>query len=256
MSRLSPSAIVRSQARKTLKGNYVAAVASFVILLLPIYLILGMESVVSVLLSYVTDDKVVYGALNIIIITPLVVLTAALFSPLLNGYIRAFYDAAYTREFRMSNLFFYFSKGRYHKALLLNLSLIVRIMFPALLFFLPLFVYYFFCISYMDDFVGTVLYKDFEFLLTIMSSILLILYSLKYFLVFTLFCSDEDMDISRIFSTSKAVMREQKGSATKLFFSFTPWMLLCLLIVPALYVIPYMTQSLCIGAKWMSMKGN
>ena len=89
-----------------------------------------------------------------------------------------------------------------------------------------------------------------------MSSILLIIYSLKYFLVLTMFCGDDSIEARDLFRMSKEIMRDQKGSATKLFFSFTPWMLLCLLIIPALYVVPYMTQSLCIGAKWMTMKGK
>lgn len=256
MSRLSPSATVRSQARNALKGNYVAAVASFVILILPIYLITGLLSVVSVLLTELIDDKAILGAVGIVVLTPLTILSSVLLSPLFNGFVRAFYEAAYTREFRLINLFYYFSKGRYHRALHLNLSFLLRIILPAMLFFLPLFVYNVFCYNYMDSFVDTVLYKDFAFLLSVMSSILLILYSLKYFLVFTLFCSEDKMDSKEIFSTSKAVMQEQKGAATKLIFSFTPWMLLCLLIIPALYVVPYMTQSLCIGAKWMTMKGE
>ena len=47
-------------------------------------------------------------------------------------------------------------------------------------------------------------------------------------------------------------MKNRTGSAAKLIFSFTPWILLCLLILPMLYVIPYMTQSLCVSAKWMT----
>ena len=59
MNPLSPSAIVRSQARKTLKGNYVAAVASFFILLLPIYLIEGLSSVLDTILRQFTNDAAI-----------------------------------------------------------------------------------------------------------------------------------------------------------------------------------------------------
>lgn len=256
MSGLSPSAVVRSQARKTLKGNYVAAVASFVILLLPIFIIEGLVSVIDGLLSLITQDPNMLGVLEIVTLTPITILLVVLFSPLFNGFVRLFYEASFTREFNMNNLFYYFGSGKYHRALHLNLSFAIRLMFPAVLFYLPLFAYYIFCFAYMDSFVGTMLYKDFEFILMIMSSILLIIYSLKYFLVLTMFCNDDSIEARDLFRMSKEIMRDQKGSATKLFFSFTPWMLLCLLILPALYVVPYMTQSLCIGAKWMTMKGK
>lgn len=256
MSGLSPSAVVRSQARKTLKGNYVAAIASFVILLLPIFLIKGLATVIDGLLTFITDDPTMFGVLEIVTLTPITILLVVLLSPLFNGFVRIYYEASFTREFNMNNLFYYFGSGKYHRAVHLNLSFAIRLMFPAVLFFLPLFAYYIFCFAFMDAFVGTVLYKDFEFILTIMSSILLIIYSLKYFLVMTMFCTDDSIEARDLFRMSKEIMKDQKGDATKLFFSFTPWMLLCLLIIPALYVVPYMTQSLCIGAKWMTVKGK
>lgn len=256
MNPLSPSAIVRSQARKTLKGNYVAAVASFFILLLPIYLIEGLSSVLDTILRQFTNDAAILGGLIVVVITPISILLFVLLSPLFNGFVHVFYEAAYTRRMRMSNLFYYFAKGRYQRTLHLNLAIAIRVILPALLIYLPVFIYYIFCFTYLENFVGTVLYKDFAFLLTVMSTILLILYTLKYFLVFTLYCADDTVSPHQIISTSKSIMANQKASATKLIFSFTPWMLLCLLILPALYVVPYMTQSLCIGAKWMTMKGK
>ena len=47
-------------------------------------------------------------------------------------------------------------------------------------------------------------------------------------------------------------MKQRTGDVAKLIFSFTPWMLLGLLVLPLLYVIPYITQSLCVSAKWLT----
>ena len=256
MISLSPSAIVRSQARQTLKGNYAAAVGAFMVLLLPVYLVEGLAVIIDAILYQLISDRVLYGVLEIVILTPVIILSIVFLSPLLNGFIRIFYKSAYTRKCNFSDLFYYFSSGRYHNTLHLNLALTIRLMLPAVMCFLPLIAYYIFCFSLMPDFVGTTLYMDFEFILAVMSAILLILYSLKYFVVFALYCEDDSADVQTIFRASKEIMNEQKSSATKLIFSFTPWMLLCLLIIPALYVVPYMTQSLCIGAKWMIMKGK
>ena len=253
---MSPSAIVRAQARLTLKGNYVAAVAAFAILLLPVYINQGLSYVIGAFLMAAFSDAVLIGALGIIILTPLSIIVGVLLSPLFNGYIRLFYQAALTKQFDMKALFYYFQKGKYQKTLLLNLSFLVRIMLPAILCFLPLFLYEILCYSFFQGFTETVLFKDFSFILSILSMILLILYAMKYFVLFTLYCTDEDEDIRELFIRSKRIMKHQKSAATSLFFSFTPWMLLCILILPALYVVPYMTQSLCIGAKWMTMKGQ
>ena len=256
MISLSPSAIVRKQARETLKGNYVAGVASVFLITAPIYILQGLNTVIDVLLMNLADSKQTLMLLEIVVLTPVSILTLVLLSPLFNGFVRMYYQAAFSGKLKMSDMFYYFSKGKYHNSLHLNLSFVIRNMLPAVLCFIPVFVYYFVCYSYLEEFTGTVLYTDYAFLLTLMSSILLILYMLKHFVVFTLYSSDFSTDVRELFRTSKQIMAAQKASAAKLFFSFTPWMLLCLLILPALYVIPYMTQSLCIGAKWMTMKGK
>lgn len=253
---MSPSAIVRSQARQTLKGNYVAAVASFFILLLPIYLITGLNYVLDALFLQFTDDNFIIGVLEILILTPLDIVIAILLSPLFNGFVRLYCQSAFTGEFRMSDLYYYFDKAKYNKTLMLNLSFTVRMFLPAILCFLPVLLYHIFCFAFLQSFVGSVIYKDLSFLLAVMSAILLILYSLKYFVVMTVYCSNKEIDPKEYFRISKSIMQNQKHDATRLIFSFSPWMLLCLLIIPSLYVVPYMTQSLCIGAKWMTMKGS
>lgn len=253
---LSPSAVVRSQARQTLKGNYAAAVAAFAVLLLPVFIITGLNYITETFVAMCSDRAIVQNVIQITVFTPLTIIVCALFSPLINGYIRLFYQASLTQKFRMSDLFYYFENQRYAKTLQLDLSYFLRMLLPGVLCFVPLIAYYVITLGFMGDFAGTVLYKDLAFLLTVASVLLLVLYSLKYFLVFTMYTVDDQAEIGDLFRFSKSTMKEQKSAASQLIFSFTPWLLLCLLVLPALYVVPYMTQSLCIGAKWMSMKGK
>lgn len=234
-----------------MKGNYVSAVFGFVMLILPVYIIIGISTVCTSILMQIFKDEITLGVMSIILITPIVIVLSVLFSPLLNGYIRMFYLCGLTREMNMSEMFYYFQKGRYMKSLLLNLSLLVRLMLPALICWIPVFVYYFICITFMKSFTGTVLFIDFAFILTVLSVILLVLYSLKYFLVFALFIENEQADAHELIQSSRKLMKLHAPQASKLIFSFTPWLLLCLTILPILYVAPYMTQSLCISAKWM-----
>ena len=247
---MSPSATVRYQARQALKGNYAAATAAFMLLLLEIFFITAIIDLFDSFIVSISDDPVLIGVLEILILTPIGIIASVLLSPLYNGFVRLFYLSGLTGEFSFSSMFYYFEKGRYHRTLMLNLSLIVRLMIPTV------FIYHIVCVGFFADFVGTVPYRDLEFILSVMSTILLILYSLKYFIVLTIYCIDEQSEPRDLIRISKEVMANQKGDAAQLFFSFTPWMLLCLLIIPSLYVVPYMTQSLCIGAKWMTLKGK
>ena len=62
----------------------------------------------------------------------------------------------------------------------------------------------------------------------------------------------EQLSNKELFALAKKTMKGRTGDAAKLIFSYTPWMLLCLTVLPVFYVVPYMTQGLCIGAKWMT----
>ena len=225
---------------------------AFITILIPVFLIeTAVGGVVSIVSLLATDIKLL-SILVISIVYPLVITAGVLLSPFINGYIRVYYRNAFTSEMDLNDLFYYFERDRYSRTLQLNLSYLLRMLLPAVLFYLPVVVYA--TVSYLmnNDFFGSVLYYDFFFILTVLSTIILTIYSLKYFTVFTLYVENGELSNREIFRASKEIMADQSGEAAKLVFSYTPWMLLCLTILPMLYVVPYMTQGLCIGAKWMT----
>ena len=250
---MSPQKIIRAQAREALKNNYVKAAAAFAIGLLPLYIIEGAVTVLACALNLIiTDNDYLTGLLYMLFGIPIEIVAAVLLSPLLNGFIRMFYRNAMYSQMDINDLFYYFEKGRYSRTLKLDLSFLLRMFLPFVLFFAPVFVYAGLCSGLNNDFTGTALYSDFYFILVVMSAIVTVLYSLKYFTVFTLYVDNEWMSSRDLFRFSKLIMRGRTGSAAKLIFSYTPWMLLCLTILPLIYVVPYMTQGLTIGAKWMT----
>ena len=251
---MSPQAAVRAQARLALKNKYVKAIAAFVIGLLPTYIIEGAVTVAACSINIlITDNDALSTALYLMISVPLELLIAFFLSPLFNGYVRLFYRNALYSEMDMNDLFYFFEKGRYTRALKLNLGFVLRMLLPVILFFLPVGIYAGVCSGMDNGFVDTVLYKDFYFILSVMSMIATVLYSLRYFTVFTLFAENYGMSNIDIFKTSKMIMSRSTGAAAKLIFSYTPWMLLSLTVLPTLYTGPYMTQGLTIGAKWMTI---
>ena len=247
---MSAEAIIKAQARDTLKGNYIRAVSAMLIVLLPFFIIDGTTTVLSVILSKVTSDLTLTNILVYSIGYPVEIIGFFLFSPVINGYIRAYYRASYTKDMDMSDVFFYFSKGKYRYALALNTHYIIRMFFPALLFYLPLLLYIIVFNNINADFTESVLYYDIYFLLSVIGTGLTIIFSLRYLTAFTITVENDTIAPNQAFEYARQIRRNSQGSPAKLFLSFIPWMLLCLLILPMLYVIPYITQSLCISAKW------
>lgn len=249
---MSAESIIKSQARGILKQNYVRAIMALLIICIPFAIIDGTTTVISCLVPQFVTDEMTSMILVYSIGYPVEVILGLLFSPIINGYIRAFYKAAYTEKIDMKDVFFYFGSGHYIDALGLNVRLILRMLLPTLILFSPLIAYGIITSAFAPDFAKTVIYYDFYFILAVLSTITTVLYSLRYFTVFTVSADNPDFSPKQVFQYNKYIMKNRTGSAAKLIFSFTPWILLCLLILPMLYVIPYMTQSLCVSAKWMT----
>ena len=251
MINLSAEQIIRSQARETLKNNYVKAVIALLIVLLPLYMIDGTTTVTScAVMNLISDEKTaqfwVYA-----IGYPVELIAGYLLSPVINGYIRAYYKTAYSSDMDLKDLFYYFENRRYAKTLRLNFSFLLRMLIPILLLYTPLIIFEIIAGRITGDFYGSVLYKDCYFILAVLSTMTTTLYALRYFTVFTICVDNEDLSVKEIYRYNKHIMKDKTVSAAKLIFSFTPWILLSMLILPMLYVIPYMTQSLCIACKWM-----
>ena len=252
MKTLSPQATVRAQARDALKNNYAQAVIAFAAALLPIFLLDGATTAAVCIISEFRLRSDVAAILIISIGTALSLTGGILASPFINGFVRVFYRNSFTRDMELNDLFYYFEKGRYSRTLTLNVSFLLRMLIPAALAYLPVFIYAYVCLYAGGMFITTVLYMDFYVILIILSTIILTLYALRYFTVLTLYVENGDLSNRELFRASKYIMRSQSLSAAKLIFSYTPWMLLCFTVLPILYVVPYMTQGLCIGAKWMT----
>ncbi len=252
MITLSAEAIIKQQARQTLKSNYPKAIIALLIILLPLYMIDGTTTVISCAVMNLIPDS---GTAKIWIYSigyPVEFIAGFLLSPVINGYIRAYYRNAYTADMELQDLFYYFEQGRYAECLRFNIGFILRMLLPILLLYLPLIVFEIFSANIGGSFYGSLLYNDIFFVFSVLSTLAVTLYALKYFTLFT-FCVDGgELDVKRAAEHSRYVMKDKTGSAAKLIFSFTPWLLLCMLVLPMLYVIPYMTQSLCISAKWMT----
>ena len=222
------------------------------IVLLPFYMIDGTTTALSCAIIKLVSDEQVSSVLVYAVGYPVELIAGFLLSPVINGYIRAYYRSAYTEKMDLKDVFFYFSAGHYGSALSLNIRWIIRMLLPILLLYSPLIIYEIVSSGMDSDFYGSVLYKNFYFILAVLSTVTTTLYSLRYFTLFTVSADNPQFTPSQVFEYNRYIMRHRTGSAAKLVFSFTPWLLLGLLVLPLLYVIPYMTMSLSVSAKWMT----
>lgn len=254
---MSAEAIIKSQARKTLSKNWGPAIAALLIALIPLYMIDGTTTVTSGLIVSLVRNEALANILVYSIGIPVELIAGFLLSPAINGYVRAYYRCAQTQKMEIADVFFYFEKGRYGAALRLNLSLFLRLLLPTLILFLPYLIFLTLCVTVIDEsFIGTVLYNDISFLLAVLSTTAAALYALRYFTVYAVSIDEEYASNKEIFARNRYIMRGHTGDAAKLLLSFTPWLLLCLTILPMLYVIPYMTQAMCISAKWFKQAAD
>lgn len=249
---MSAEAIIKSQARSILKPNFTKAIIALAIVLLPLYIIDGTTTAISFTVMGLVSDKTLAEILVYSIGYPVEIIMFFLYSPVINGYVRAFYRAAYSNDLDLRDVFFCFGSGQYGRTLRLNLSIFLRMLIPILLFYAPLVVYEIVSVNLSGEFYGSVLYHDFYFFLSVLSTTGIVLYSLRYYTVFTVSADNPQFTPKQVFAYNKYIMHNRTSSAAKLILSFIPWLLLCLLVLPMLYVIPYITQSLCVSAKWMT----
>ena len=105
---LSAEAIIKQQARGILKHNFVRAIIALLILLLPFYIIDGATTALSYAVISLVSDESLAEILVYSIGYPVEIIAFFLFSPVINGYIRAYYRAAYSGSIDPRDVFYCF----------------------------------------------------------------------------------------------------------------------------------------------------
>ncbi len=241
---MSAEKIIRTQARQTLKENgWIKALIGLGILATFYMIIEG----IAFTEAFIVNEFTLSDTLDFIIkvgIRSVTTLVVILLCPALLGYLKMMYSDK--KEYEMSDVVYYFSSFKlYARSVRFIFAFILRLFIPALLFFLPVFI-----LIGINFYTKVPLFEVLLWFLCILSSLGLLVYSLKYFLSVKLFC-DENYSIRECFKSSKEMMDTNTRNVIKLFLSFTPWILLCITVLPLLYVVPYITQAMCISGKWI-----
>lgn len=246
---MSAESIIKSQARKKLSKNGWTKPVFALGVLLVFFMFVDVIANTGVLLLDLFENNSTLTLIIKIAYSVATVLVMLLLSPALFGFFRMFYTES---EYEMDDLLYYFkSFKRYLKCILFVFSYILRVFVPAVVLFIPVAGLYAIDRFVFDYTMNVFLYNSTFVFLVVLSLFALYIYSTKYFLSIKFFCEPDTNGINYCFKQSKKLMKGMQGRVIKLFISFIPWMLLCITVVPAIYVIPYITQSMCISGKWI-----
>lgn len=248
---MSAEIILKAQARDKLKqGGWAKALFALAILTIVYMIIECFSSLGYYLIELLNPDSTIEFIIEVAGGT-ITTIVALLLSPFVLGFFRMFYSD--DKEYYLHDVFYYFTELKhYGKAIRFVLCYIVRMFLPAVLFFSPPMALYVLKSYIFSGETGDILYNVSFVLLTILSTLMVLIYSIRYFTSVLLLCEDEHKKMSYYFVTSKSIMRGHNKDIIKLCLSFFWWILSCIIGLPALYVIPYISQAMCLSGKWLT----
>ncbi len=248
---MSAEKTIKAQARQRLKeGGFSKVLFSFAVIVVCFMIVECVASVESVLIDALHPGETLKLFITVAV-RSIAVAVAILLSPSVLSYFKMLYSDK--KEYDIIDAVYYFQNFKvYIKAVKFSFAYIVRMIIPAVVCYLPVAIvmavdrYAFH--GFMDNKVYTFTY----YILLILSTVALVVYMTRYFVAIKVFCDDEGQPIQKCFAASKIIMNGHTGDVLKLVLSFTLWILLCITVLPILYVLPYFTQAMCISGKWIT----
>lgn len=242
---------IRAQARESLKGNWTAAVSGVFVILVFILIFEVVFELLCLLTGVFEGEKIKSGCevpLRIILCFVFLLTFAA--TPVKNGYYRLCYNIACGRSDGLRDVFYFFSGIKiYLKTLKFNL---IILLYKALYFIISFIPY--FALAAIKAIINnpSADYKNFidicDTVILCFCVTLFILITVRLVIPEFVFTDNCEADV---FTISKSISKNHLGDYYKLIFTFLPWLLSCLFVIPGLYVIPYFTTSLGTTSKWL-----
>lgn len=262
---MSPEKKISIQGKKALSGNMASAVGGFFFISLSVMLLVYGVFLIFTLgnfalmklestLPFAKEIRSSFTFASYALVPITVCFGLVLLSPLFLGLLRFYYLLAKGESPRFSEIFRYMGKG-YSRGLYICVTIILRCFLRILLPLIPAFV------SFISLHFVTLELKSLAFyhiIWYVISYVLIFAGFLgatalchKYFLYCFIFFEDESLEIDEILNKSTEYIAPFRGTTLKLMLTLSPCILSCILIIPAVFVIPYVLTCLSISAKWL-----
>ena len=253
---------IRQNAKLRISGKWssaltILALTSAVMLLL----VIGLEFTAQLLTAYhvkfisitewnsLTTSNVFQALLPFLIAVPVLLILILIYNPLQMGGTSFYWHNANGREVSAQSALTWFRKKRYGRAVSAMFFIRVYEVLWAILCFLPAILVYPLSYSYLMD---TKKYSDvliatclimISALLALVGAYAFLRVIQRYFLVPYLLTAHEDMSAGEAIRISKNTMACKSAASLHFQLTFFGWFLLCFLILPFIYVIPYFKQA-------------
>lgn len=249
--------LIKKQALTSLKGSWIVLIAMALVISAIIIAVLGIGMIVQLATKTVStstglakpDKEFVFYLINASTYAVLFFL-----SPLVNGFFKSIYTVAHNEIPTIWDLFSFFKSPRlYFKAILLNLILTVILSISV----------FAFDFSYLVTLIKASIHIQNTVALTFITAVLNVCFgALSVFLIsfiylifanyaMFLFVDNPSTNIFLCFGQGIKMFVKYFGNTIKLYFSFIGWIALCFFVVPAFYVLPYISTSFATSAKWL-----
>ena len=186
-----------------------------------------------------------------------VLLTLCLWSPLCLGVQRWFWRLSGGADDTVGGLFHYFSSGRlYGRALLFQILLFFRLLLTALAAFAPAIISYLLVSPEFYTAIGAqtpVIVTELWSLpgaFAALGLIAFIPWALRYYLASYLLINDPALTPGQALTLSVKASRGSRAAFLGLLLTFFGWLLLCLLALPAFFVLPYISAARAVFARY------
>jgi len=250
---------LKLQAKKHLQGNWPAAVGATVTVILALTIASNLAtllySLIITFLSVVNFPvaNVLGFALGLLLF--LNALAIAFTLPLITGLLRFCYLLSKNSFCDYSQVFYYIAKGKYFPTLKACIILIVKNIWQAVLAFLPAVLFYLKALSnsiVKDNLAfGDFLWYYISYALLFFGIVFFYALTKHNFLAVYFYIENDCLNAAEVCALSQKATLRFYESIIKLILSLLPMMLLCILIIPCLFVIPYVLVTQATSAKWM-----
>ncbi len=245
------SSAVKKTAITAMKENYIPLVVSSVILITAYFLAVLTASV----LSSVTNA--------LIASVLLLLLLCFLFAPLVLGLVRMCWHIANGNAASPEEIFFYFTAGHnYIRAITLALHIFVRGFLINTVFSIPAYTALLLSNREFYKAFGSTM-PPWGSSLTVVSTVLSILafigtvlVMLRYFAAPFFAVCDENMKEKTAISQSLVVSSKTYSEVFGFALTLIGWILLCLLVIPAIFVLPYIAMCYTVYCRFSTYRHN
>ena len=245
------NSVVKITAKSALTNKWVKAIFASCILIFISFVLLNATSVLSLVLGEL-GAGIFFNLLVVFMISPIVL-----------GLIRYFWRFLFEVEDNPIAVFYYFLNiSVYKRALSLILNLLFKTVLFGVLINLPKFILILMSKGFVYKFIGmpipvwSVGLSNVSVIYGVISAVVLFFILSRYYIAPVIFIADDNIDAQEAMHMSTIISKKSSMDFYYLILSFIGWFLLCLTVVPVIFVVPYFIVSYLVHVRFAIAEYN